>query len=112
MAIDGVYTAYLTGVAGQSLAMFVFFKGRVTGADMSGVVFDGSYRVTDEHVEGEISYRMPAESISITGATFEDQSEILDVTFQLPTKIDHNETYRILTPIGPVNAKFVKNTGL
>jgi hypothetical protein len=43
-SINGFYAAYLTGSAGQGLAMLVFRNGTVVGVDAAGVKYDGTYR--------------------------------------------------------------------
>ncbi|WP_227271130.1 hypothetical protein [Roseobacter weihaiensis] len=107
----GIYTAYMAGVAGQGLAMFVFRDGVIAGADVTGVVFSGKYAVEGEKLIGTVEYKMPADSISITGAEFDLRSKPIVVPLELPISFSDNETYKIDTPIGPVNARFVKNTG-
>ncbi|MEL7300896.1 MAG: hypothetical protein AAFM92_10975 [Pseudomonadota bacterium] len=107
--VEGIYTAYLTGAAGQGMAMFVFKEGKIAGADIAGLTFAGDYEVQDSQVIGEVRYQMPAGSVSITGAAFEQGSDNIVVPLSLPEAIDPNETYRVDTPIGPLNAKFVKN---
>lgn len=106
--VEGIYTAYLTGVAGQGMAMFVFKDGKIAGADVAGLIFSGNYDIAASRLVGEVSYRMPAGSVSITGASFQNISDNIVVPFSLPEEIDPNETYRVDTPIGPLNAKFVK----
>lgn len=110
--IDGIYTAYLTGAAGQGMAMFVFKSGKIAGADMSGLTFSGDYATKGNRVVGIISYVMPVGSTSITGASFEKASNKIEVPIDLPESINPQETYRLNTPIGPLNAKFVKNVTL
>ncbi len=107
--IDGIYTAYLSGQAGQAMAMFVFRSGAVAGADIAGLTYSGSYTTNEGRVVGEIVYRMPKGSVSITGASFEEPSGEIAVPFDFPEVLNPNETYRISTPIGPLNAKFHKN---
>lgn len=107
--VEGIYTAYLTGAAGQGLAMFVFRDGKIAGSDIAGLTFSGNYQVKDARLIGEVRYRMPAGSVSITGVSFEQSSDRIVVPLSLPEVIDPNETYRVDTPIGPLNAKFVKN---
>ena len=110
--IDGIYTAYMTGAAGQSLAMFVFSGGTIAGADIAGITFSGTYDVVLNRMVGSVEYKMPAGTTSITGAVFEAPSNVILVPIDLPTEIDPSETYKITTPIGPVNAKFIKNISL
>jgi len=110
--IDGIYTAYLTGIAGQGMAMFVFKDGKIGGADMVGIVFSGEYSVVGDNIVGTVRYVMPAKSTSITGAVFENKSDEIAVPINLPINIKPDETYQVTTPIGALNAKFVKNTDL
>ena len=110
--IDGIYTAYITGVAGQGMAMFVFKDGKIGGADMIGIVFSGEYIIQNDTLIGKVKYVMPANSESITGVVFEEKSNLLEVPINLPIQLDPAETYQFTTPIGIVNAKFVKNTEL
>lgn len=107
--VEGIYTAYLTGAAGQGMAMFMFKDGKIAGADVAGLTFSGEYIVDASRILGKISYRMPAGSTSITGTSFQKSSNEIVVPLSLPEEIDPNETYRLDTPIGPLNAKFVKN---
>jgi len=110
--IDGIYTAYLSGQAGQGLAMFVFVDGTIAGADLTGITFSGKYVIEGDRMKGSINYEMPAGTTSITGASFDSTSGNIAVPIDLPVNLDPNETYRIVTPIGPVNAIFVKNIKL
>ena len=75
---------------------------------MQGVVFSGVYQSKSGRVTGSISYSMPGNSTSITGLGFEQPSGIINVPIDLPVEIDAAATYRIETPIGPVNARFKK----
>jgi len=109
--IDGIYTAYMTGVAGQAMAMFVFREGKIGGADMAGLVFSGDYVLVEGRIRGRVTYRMPAQSISITGAEFETASGDITVNIDLPEELDPEETYGISTPVGKLNARFIKNIG-
>jgi hypothetical protein len=94
------------------MAMFVFKDGKISGADMSGLTFSGTFKSSNGRIVGSISYTMPAGSVSITGTNFEKASGKLDVPIDFPETLDPSETYRVNTPIGPVNAKFIKNISL
>lgn len=110
--IDGIYTAFFTGTAGQAMAMFVFKDGKIGGADMVGVIFSGEYTVEAEQISGKVIFRMPAQSTSITGAVFETESEDIEVPITLPVYLNPSETYQFNTPIGTLNTKFQKNVEL
>jgi hypothetical protein len=45
-SINGFYAAYLTGSAGQGLAMLVFRNGTIVGVDAAGAKYDGAHSDT------------------------------------------------------------------
>lgn len=110
--IDGIYTAYFTGAAGNGLAMFVFRKGSIAGADTAGLTFSGEYQVSNGWIEGNVDFTMPTGTASITGAVASEQDLSVSVPIRLPEILNPEETYRIETPIGPINARFKKTKEL
>ena len=111
---DAIYTAYLTGKAGSTLALLVFRDGVIAGADAGTVHYDGTYKLTSDlrNIIGNIAVSSPAGVTSITGVSNPDQPLTYDVPFRLPVELDPEAVYRIETPIGPVNAKFKKERAL
>ncbi|MCZ4262988.1 hypothetical protein O4G76_19350 [Limimaricola sp. G21655-S1] len=110
--IDGIYIAYFASKAGNSMGMFVFKNGIIAGGDIGGWVYKGEYTVGDDgFAEGAVTFEIPAGAASITGVTADDQPLSVRVPIHLPVIIDPDETYRIETPQGPLNAKFRKVTG-
>lgn len=109
--IDGIYTAYFASKAGNSMGMFVFKDGTIAGGDIGGWVYSGTYCVGDDgYAVGEVLFEIPVGGASITGATAQGQPLSVKVPIRLPVNIDPEETYRIETPQGPLNAKFRKVT--
>lgn len=53
--VDGIYSAYFTGMTGSTFALFAFAKGIVAGADAGGAVYDGTYREHSGSIEGEVT---------------------------------------------------------
>lgn len=106
---EAIYAACLTGAAGQGMAIFVFKDGEIAVADFAALIFIGSYEAKASQLIDEVSYRMPVGSVSITGASFEQSSDSIMIPLSLPAKVDPDETYRVDTPIDPLNAKFSKN---
>lgn len=108
--VDGFYTAYFSGFAGNSLGMFVFKEGIVVGADAGGGRYDGEFTMTADgtHIEAQIRFTLPVGNQSITGMSAEAEPISIEVPLRLPIEFNRNDVHRIETPIGPINAKFEK----
>ncbi len=105
--IDGIYIAYFAGRTGTSMGMFVFKDGKIAGGDIGGWVYQGNYAIEQGGMAvGTIRFEMAKGTSSITGASAGDEPVRVDVPIRLPVALDPSETYRIETPIGPLNAKF------
>ena len=64
---DGFYRIAFTGAHGSGFGLLVLFEGAVAGADVGGVLYDGTYR-TDEaknHMNLQITMRAPAGSTPV-----------------------------------------------
>jgi len=112
-SIDGFYTAYLTGIAGQSIGMFVFTDGKVAGADAGGGRYDGTYIVSQDglSIVADIRFVMHG-GLSITGAVSGSDPLTAQMKIELPSNIQPHRVHRLETPLGPVNAKFEKVRGM
>lgn len=107
---DGFYAAYFTGVAGNSLGLFAFSDGSITGVDVGDGQYKGNYKISVDgrFVVGNVEFLIPVGSHSIVGAKAETEPLTMNVPIKLPIAIDPEEVHRIETPAGPVNAKFRK----
>lgn len=108
--IDGIYSAYFTGLAGNSFGMFVFKDGVISGADAGGGKYDGNYEIVEQGalLSGTVVFILPIGNQSITGTAATSEPIVFEVPIQLPTKINEQEIYPIQTPAGPINARFEK----
>lgn len=111
--LDGFYSAYFSGIVGNSFGVFVFKDGLIRGADAGGGIYKGSFNlVADEGVfEGNIIFLLSAGSYTITGIETGDEPIILEVPIKLPLILRKCDVHRIETPNGPINAKFEKISG-
>lgn len=105
---DGIYTAYLTGGAGNTFAMFVLRQGIIAGGDAAGGVYDGHYSLTDDGTSwvGAISFILPPGGSTITGRVASNEPIKIDVPIKLPLDFALDKVIRVETPTGPLNAKF------
>jgi len=106
---DGFYVAYLTGKAGQGLAILAFKKGRITGADMAGVLFDGEYSdLSSGNIGISLSVRTPPNVTLIQGGTSGLEGLHTKLDFEIPADFSSQPFIRINGPRGPINTKLVK----
>ena len=107
---NAIYATYLTGKAGTTVALLVFWDGIIAGNDEGYSQYDGEYKLAPDHqnIVGSIKITLPAGVPTITGVLSAERPLTFDVPFQFPIELDPETVYRIETPTGPVNAKFKK----
>ena len=111
--IDGFYAVYVTGAEGQGLAMVVFRKGHIVGADAGGFKYDGQYSESPTGTLSiALSIKAPPNVQRVQGGTTGPQGEEFSLDFQLPKDFGSQDFVRVDTPRGPVNARLVKLRGL
>ena len=108
--MNGIYAAYVTGKAGNSIILFVIINGTNTGVDVGGMKYDGSIKEKDDKTGYTCSlvYVVPAGVGLITGGAPLTSSTPVPLTFDLPLRFMEPIITRIETPLGPVNARFEK----
>lgn len=107
--LDGFYALFYTGKISSGFAMIVLRNGIVTGADVSGGLYDGKYTINADKltVDGTMKLTMPPGIPLVTGAPASPQTSSQEFPFSLPA--DFNEkTVQVQTPTGPVNLRFRK----
>jgi hypothetical protein len=108
--MDGFYVAYLTGRAGTSLLLFAIRGADFIGVDVGGLKYDGKVALTEDgRLKCTLVYVIPAGSPAlITGASPPSADQRIPIEFFLPKDFSNGQTIGIVTPLGPVNAKFQK----
>lgn len=105
----GLYCAYLTGVAGSAVILFLIEGNQIHGIDPTGTIYDGNI-VPDENGNymGTLRFSLLSGTQLITGQSKNSNSEDVLVQFTLgPHFADGQTITRLDTPIGPINARFV-----
>ncbi|WP_332700446.1 hypothetical protein [Devosia sp.] len=108
--MDGFYSAYFTGVAGNSLGLFAFKEGRITGADVGGMQYDGNYVVDEQRsvISGKIVYIILPGHQLVTGIAAGAEPIRVEFPLELPVGFSDGRVLQIPTPSGVVNARFQK----
>ncbi|CAM3870522.1 hypothetical protein [Litorimonas haliclonae] len=111
--LEGFYSAYFSGTAGNSFGVFVFKDGLIRGADAGGGIYKGSYETVEneDSFKGNIIFLLSPGSYTITGMENGSEPVILEVPIKLPVILRKTDVHRIETPNGPINAKFDKISG-
>jgi hypothetical protein len=70
ITMNGFYAVYYTGKTGSGFAVIVFKDGIITGADMSGGLYDGQYTISEDGriLEGTITLTVAPGVSLVTGA--------------------------------------------
>lgn len=107
--MNGFYAGYFAGGAGNGLAMFVIVDGKISGADMAGVSFDGDFSENKEsQLAGTVSVRVPPGVTVVQGITAPAQGLKYEVPFIFPKKFDEEPFLELRTPLGNVNVRLQK----
>lgn len=111
---NSIYTVYITGTSGNSIAMLIFLNGTISGADIGGGIYDGTYNEIDggQFIEGRILFTLPINVSSVVGIPPQSEPTSFEVPIRLPSNLDHDQIYRIETPAGPINTRFIKTRDL
>ena len=107
-SINGVYAAYLTGRLGQGLVMLVFRNGQITGADVSGVKYDGSYVESTEGFSVKLNIAIPPNTYLVQGVRAGPEGDKSELAFPLPADFLTQPFIRVNAKHVPVNVKFIK----
>ncbi|MGO7684374.1 hypothetical protein ACC696_06645 [Rhizobium ruizarguesonis] len=107
--MNGFYAGYFAGGAGNGLAMFVIADGKISGADMAGVSFDGAFGEDEEgKLTGTVSVQVPPGVTVVQGVTAPAQGLTYEVPFAFPMKFDKEPFLELRTPLGNVNVRLQK----
>ncbi len=111
--VDGFYAAYFSGAVGNSMALFAFRDGSITGVDVGGVHYDGTFAVDAlrTRLVGSINYTVAPGQQIITGATAGSEPLRFNFPLELPIGFADGRVPGLPTPSGPINARFEKVRG-
>jgi hypothetical protein len=107
--MDGFYAVYLTGRAGNSIALLAIKSNAIIGIDQGGMKYDGSVeRATNGGFTFHVKYIVPPGTPLITGMGGVATATPVSLDFTVPANFASGIVVPIQTPFGPVNAKISK----
>jgi len=112
--MNGIYAIYFTGAFGSGHGVLLLRNGAIAGADASGVLYDGSYRVegNGEILRGSVRMMVPPGAGLVTGAAAGSEPLSFDIPLALPTHLGNGRPLLLQTPTGPVNIIFKRLRGV
>ncbi len=102
--IDGIYSLSFRGAASFGVGVIALRDGVAAGADVAGVIYDGTYNETAQDITLDMELTVPP-GVSLVQGTA-PRSTLYHVPFHatIPkSAIKTNETILVQLPPGPVN---------
>ncbi len=103
---SGFYAIFVTGEAGESIALLHLENGQVLGFDGTGGKWKGSYRMAQNTVSFLIEVTLlGGTNLTTTGATV-DHDQKIEVNFECVVSELTNKDHLVNLPIGEVITRF------
>ncbi|MGC8536923.1 MAG: hypothetical protein ACP5QR_15570 [Rhizomicrobium sp.] len=104
--IDGFFRIAFTGTAGSGFGMLTFRSGIIAGADVAGMLYDGTYAENPStgDLDIKVNMRAPAGVTPVQTGVALTADATFPISAKLPRVAMDNEAPILLqTPLGPVN---------
>lgn len=105
--MDGIYEIRFRGAVSWGVGILVFQNGKITGSDVGGAIYDGTFTSDDKKIHASIVLTVPPGGILVQGTVplpFE-QKIPFNVSIN-KSSIESGETVLLNLPPGPVNVIF------
>ncbi|MCH7889307.1 MAG: hypothetical protein IIA00_08530 [Proteobacteria bacterium] len=107
MAISGIYSITFRGVADWGMGLLLVQNNRITGADVGGVLYDGSITEAGSDILFDLVLTVPPGATLVQGIPASPDVQKVPFSAKIPAKaLETQEPVRIEMPIGPVNVIF------
>src|SRR5215471_3431336 len=102
--MDGIYAMTFRGALDWGMGMLVLRRGTVTGADASGVLYDGSYSEAAETIFLDVKMTVPPGVTLVVGTPPQPRSYVVPLNAAVSKSfIENSEPILLHLPVGPVN---------
>ncbi|MBR1224866.1 hypothetical protein JQ600_08045 [Bradyrhizobium sp. AUGA SZCCT0176] len=111
--MEGIYSITFRGTSDWGMGMLLFRAGRLTGADFSGVLYDGTYRDANGMVTVAAELTVPPGSTLVQGIPARPVAYKVPFNAEVPRQaFSSGQPVLIQLPVGPVNVIFKFLRGL
>lgn len=100
-----IYLVRYVGAQSQGVATLVIGNGLISGSDVVGGRYEGSYQMVGERLSGMATLSVPGGTTLATGATVDRPSNI-PITIDLPSKFADGHPHTIKVADQPVQVTF------
>lgn len=105
--VDGIYQITFRGTADWGMGMLLLKDEEITGADVSGALYDGTYSEQEDEIAIKITLTVPPGATLVTGTPPQSKEYKFDFELSLDKKdIDTKAPVLVQLPQGPVNVIF------
>ena len=108
--LNGFYAGFMSGAAGQGVAVFIFKEGIIVGADFSGAKFDGTViqKGKSSVYDCVVKVSLPPNGQTIQGVETGPSGINYEAVFELAADFASKPFFFIETPLGGVNIRLEK----
>jgi hypothetical protein len=109
--MDGIYSITFRGATDWGMGLLLLRKGRLTGADIGGVRYDGTYTVQGANLTISADLTVPPGATLVQGVPARAQPYTVPFMAKISQQaIEHGTPVLISMPPGPVNVivKFLR----
>ncbi len=101
--IEGIYQITFRGAADWGMGLLIIKDGTITGADVGGVLYDGTYSEKDDTVAMTMSLTVPAGATLVQGTPPRTTEQKVDFTASLSkAAVESKQPILLNLPPGPV----------
>src|SRR6266404_3869456 len=105
--MDGIYSITFRGATDWGFGMLLLRSGRIVGADVSGVLYDGTYRDEQGKMAVKVVITVPPGATLVQGGPPRPQPYTVEFAAMLPERaLEEGTPVLIQMPPGPVNVIF------
>ena len=105
--MDGIYAMAFRGAADWGTGMLILKDGNIIGADVSGVQYDGTYKISGESVAVNFVMTVPPGTSLVQGVPARSETYKIPVETTIPrAAFENNAPVPLRLPPGPVNVIF------
>ena len=105
--VDGIYQITFRGAADWGVGMLILKGGTVTGADVAGVLYDGTYSEQGEKLSVNLTLTVPPGVTLVQGTAPQSKEYNFNFVLTLDKKdLETKQPVLMDLPPGPVNVIF------
>ena len=107
MAVDGIYSITFRGAADWGMGLLMLQNKAITGADVGGITYDGTFEEKNDSVIVNMQLTVPPGVTLVQGTRPHPEVTTFPFKATIPKRaIDTHEPVLVQMPIGPVNVIF------